>query len=101
MKKVKIRILSLIGLVLAASGCQSQVNNADLMLRNDQIPFSNGPNEEPKIIGPDTPPPVGGEKVLESGSEVKDSVKETSVNNETPRAMTEKEDIKITLPEAN
>ncbi len=68
--------------VLALSGCQTTDNvkpNNDSQASSGPVPFSAGPKAAPEIIGPSNPPPV-------------------SATTNQPQAVTEKENIRLTLP---
>lgn len=97
MLKLKIKVgLVVMMVAVGISGCASSENNAEKMLTNDFVPFSNGPTEEPFVAGPNEQPPTVSDVVkLEVN---KENVVEVL---EAPKAMTSKEDIVITLPEEN
>lgn len=84
MKKIILLVVFSLALILA--GCQAAVENntnSNQSTENNTeeerlgVPFSNGPSNPPDVKGPSNPPPAA---------------------EETPQAVTQKEDIRLTLP---
>jgi hypothetical protein len=79
------KLILMVILCLTLMGCQTAVENAPNSNQNTEnktederlgVPFSNGPTNPPDVKGPSNPPPA----------------------EESPQAVTQKEDIRLTLP---
>ncbi len=84
-------VLACVSVVMIA-GCQSQPVPADVTEQETDIPelavpYSRGPTSPPSVKGPTSAPPGG-----------TDAEVAPAVNDEQPQAVTETEDITITLP---
>lgn len=82
----KLILVAVLSLSLMLAGCQAaeeKPTNTNQNTENNNgederlgVPFSNGPTNPPDVKGPSNPPPA----------------------EETPQAVTQKEDIRLTLP---
>jgi hypothetical protein len=79
-------VLLLVAVVFGFIGCQAEpveTEEVEEYVPTVPTPFSRGPSGPPSVKGPTSPPP---------GTELTD---------ETPQAVTETEDVRITLPESS